>query len=89
MATRRSPSPLDPTLFGASRGGGGGVAGVVGRTRLQRPRDDGVAPVAGDKDDRQVGELGDSFHQLDAVGSRQHQVEQDWRRMASRRQRAT
>ena len=31
----------------------------------------------GDEDHRQVGELGDVAHQLDAGGARQHQVEQD------------
>ena len=49
---------------------------VVGRARLERPRDGLVAPVGGDEDDRQVGELGDGLHQLDAVGLGQHQVEQ-------------
>ena len=54
-----------------------GLDQVVGRAPLQRPRDGLVAPVGGDEDDRQVGELGHGLHQLDAVGAAgQHQVEQ-------------
>ena len=36
-------------------------------------------PVAGDEDDRPVGELRDPLHQRESVGPRQDQVEQDQR----------
>jgi hypothetical protein len=49
---------------------------VVGGAPLQRPGDGLVAPVGRDEDDRDVGQLGDGLHELDAVGARQHQVEQ-------------
>ena len=56
-----------------------GLDDVVRRAGLERPDDGLVAAVARDEDHRQVGELRDGLHQLDAVGPGQHQVEQDQR----------
>ena len=34
-------------------------------------------PVSGDEDHRQVGQLGNASHQLDAIGAGQHEAEED------------
>ena len=57
-------------------GGGERLDDVVGRAALERPGDGLVAPVGGDEDDGDLVELGHPLHELDAVGSRQHQVEE-------------
>ena len=54
-----------------------GLDDVVGRARIERLGDGLFAAVGGDEDDRQVGEVRDLGHQLDAVDLGQHQVEQD------------
>ena len=50
---------------------------AVGGAGLQRLRDGVAAPVGGDEDHRQVGERWKGFHQRDAVGAGQHEVQQD------------
>ncbi len=50
---------------------------IVGGAGLQG-LGDGLAPfVAGDEDDRQIGQFGQLLHQLDPIGPGQHQVQQD------------
>ena len=65
---RTRPAPRERT-----RSSSNSVAVSAG---LERAGDDLVAPVAGDEDDGQVGELRNSLHELDPVGLGQHQVEQ-------------
>ena len=72
-SSRRRRARPDP---GHQLGRREGLDDVVGRTRVERLGDGLVAAVAGDEDDRQVGELGNLAHQLDAVDIGQHQVEQ-------------
>ena len=57
-------------------GRGEGLDDVVVGAGLERAGDGLVAPVAGDEDDGQVGELRNGLHELDPVGPGQHQVEQ-------------
>ena len=61
---------------GHELGGGERLDDVVGRAALERPGDGLVAPVGGDEDDGEFVQLGHPPHQFDAVGSRQHQVEE-------------
>ena len=55
---------------------------VVGGARLQCPGDRLVPSIAGDEDDRKIGQCGDRLHQHDAVGIREHQVEQHQLRLS-------
>ena len=50
---------------------------VIGGSGVQRPGDRLVPAVAGDEHDRQIGQFGNTLHQLDAIGSGQHQIQQD------------
>ena len=54
---------------------------VVGRAALERPCDGLVPAVAGDEDDREIGQLRDLLHQLDPVRPGEHQVEEDEARL--------
>ena len=69
-AAQRRPDP------GRQLGRREGLDDVVLGARFERAGDGLVAPVGGDEDDRQVGELGHARHQLDAVGAGEHEVEQ-------------
>ena len=54
-----------------------GLDDVVGGAGVQGPGNGLVPAIGGDEDDRQIRQLGDAFHQLDAVRLRQQRVEQD------------
>ena len=54
-----------------------GLDDIVDRALLQRLGDCFVPAVGGDEDDRSIGDLRNSLHDLDAVGAGEYQVEQD------------